>query len=192
LTVIVPSIDKQELGSVTIPKVITGASCGAAVIDAAKLVQPATVCVTVYSPAVLTEILALVSDVDQRKLEPLAVKTELPQPSFTLTDGADGTANGAAVTEAGVLVHPPTVCVTVYGPAEVTVMDPVVAPVDQSRFDPVAVNTDEPQLSTAETAGTEGNESGAAVPEPAELVHPLIVCVTVYVPGVVTVIDAVV
>ena len=71
-------------------------------------------------------------------------------------------------------------------------MDPVVSLVDQSRFDPVAVNTDEPQLSTAETAGAEGNESGAAVPEPAELVHPLIVCVTVYVPGVVTVIDAVV
>ena len=134
----------------------------------------------------------MVSLVDQRRFDPVAVKIEEPQLLVTLTTGAAGTANGAAVTEASALVHPPTVCVTLYEAAEVTVIDPVVAPVDQSRFDPVAVNTEEPQISAAETAGAAGNESGAAVPDPAGLIHPLIVCVTVYVPGVITVIDAVV
>jgi hypothetical protein len=42
------------------------------------------------------------------------------------------------------------------------------------------------------TDGAEGVVFGAAIPEPGELVHPEIVCVTVYVPAVLTVIDEVV
>lgn len=42
-----------------------------------------------------------------------AVKTELLQLSATLTEGAVGIGLGAAVPLPGVLVQPPTVCVTV-------------------------------------------------------------------------------
>jgi hypothetical protein len=137
-------------------------------------------------------IVDVVSFVDQRRFEPVAANKDEPQLFVTLTSGAEGTANGAAVTDDGVLVHPPTVCVTVYAPGDVTVIVAVVAPVDQRRFDPVAVKIEDPQLSVAETTGDAGNAIGAAIPDPAELVHPLTVCVTVYVPEDVTVIDAVV
>ena len=57
-------------------------------------------------------------------------------------------------------------------PAVVTVMEAVVSPVDQSKFVPVAVNVDDPQLSTTVTVGAAGTANGAAVPDPAGLVHP--------------------
>jgi hypothetical protein len=67
-------------------------------------------------------------------------------------------------------------------PAVVTVIDVVVAPVLHNKVpvnDP-AVNTELLQLLVTETvgAGTFGL-TGAATPLPAELVHPLTVCVTV-------------
>jgi hypothetical protein len=56
-----------------------------------------------------------------------------------------------------------------------------------------AVNTELSQLLTTVTIGAEMVEcNGAAVPLAPELVHPLTVWVTVYVPGVVTVIELVV
>jgi hypothetical protein len=54
----------------------------------------------------------------------------------------------------------------------------------------VAVNVDEPQLLTTDTPGAGGVVFGAAVPLPAALGHPFIVCVTVNVPELNTVIDA--
>jgi hypothetical protein len=49
-----------------------------------------------------------------------------------------------------------------------------------------------PQLSTTDTVGADGIAFGAATPLPEGLVHPFTVCVTEYVPAVVTVIDEVV
>lgn len=48
------------------------------------------------------------------------------------------------------------------------------------------------QLFTTTTGGGSGLNAGAALPTPAGLVHPFIVDVTVYNPGVVTVIEEVV
>jgi hypothetical protein len=121
-----------------------------------------------------------------------AVKTELPQLLTTVTVGAEGIVLGAATPLAGVLVHPLIVCVTVYVPAEVTVMDEVVAPLLHNK-DPVndpAVNMELPQLFVTVTVGVVAEEfNGAATPLPGKLVHPVTDCVTVYVPATVTVID---
>ena len=51
-------------------------------------------------------------------------------------------------------------------------IDAVVSPVDHNKFDPVAVNVDDPQLSTTVTVGAEGIANGFAVPDPLVLVHP--------------------
>jgi hypothetical protein len=74
------------------------------------------------------------------------------------------------------------------------VIDEVVAPLLHNK-EPVyefAVSVDVPQLSTTDTVGADGIAFGAATPLPGRLVHPFSVCVTVYVPAVVTVIDEVV
>lgn len=112
-----------------------------------------------------------------------AVNVELPQLLTTDTVGAvTFEFNGAAVPLPEGLVHPLTVCVTVYVPADVTVMDDVVAPVLHNN-DPVkepAVNVELPQLLTTDTVGADTLPlSGAAVPLPAGLVHPFTFCVTV-------------
>ena len=126
----------------------------------------------------MTSIVAVVSPVDHIRLEPVAVSTELPQLSETVTTGAEGTGNGLAVTTAASETQVPMVCVTEYVP-EVTVILGVVAPFDHSRFEPVAVSVDVPQLSDTVTIGADGMVIGVAVPEPAALVHPPTVCVTV-------------
>src|SRR5712671_7977532 len=111
----------------------------------------------------------------------LAVNTELLQLLTTPTVGADGEAIGADVPLPAPLVHPATVCVTVYVAAFVTVMDDVVAPLLHNN-DPVkfeAVNTELPQLFTTPTVGADGAATGAGVPLPVALVHPPTVCVTV-------------
>jgi hypothetical protein len=120
------------------------------------LIHPATVCVTVYAPAVVTVIDAAVEPVDHNKLVPVATRSDDPQLSVTVTVGAAGTGVGLAIPEPVVLVHPATVCVTVYVPPEVTFIDEVVSPVDQDKLLPVAVNVDEPQLSTTVTVGAAG------------------------------------
>ena len=56
-----------------------------------------------------------------------------------------------------------------------------------------AVSVEVPsQLSTTVTVGATGVVFGAAMPEPAKLVHPFTVWVTVYVPATETVMEAVV
>ena len=67
-----------------------------------------------------------------------------------------GTTDGFEVADALGLIHPPTVCVTVYVPAEGTVMDAVVSPVDQINPEPVAESTELPQLLATVTTGAEG------------------------------------
>lgn len=65
-------------------------------------------------------------------------------------------------------------------PAAFTIIDELVSPVFHNR-DPVAVvdNVELPQLSTTVTTGAGSITFGAAIPEPAALVQPSIVCVTV-------------
>src|SRR3954471_19724097 len=108
--------------------------------------------------------------------KPVAVVDNIdePQLSVTLIAGAEGFVFGAALPDPAALVHVFTVCVTVYVPEAVTVIDVVVAELLQSN-EPVALvdNNDVPlQLSTTVTEGAGGIEIGAAVPEPAGLTHP--------------------
>lgn len=115
-------------------------------------------------------------------VKPEAVMTELPQLSVTVISGVGTTAViGAATPEPGRLIHPLTVCVTVYVPALFTVMDGVVAPVlhNNEPVKPVAVSTELPQLSVTCTDGASGIGFGAAVPEPLALVQPFTVWFTV-------------
>ena len=161
----------------------TGVGFGAAVPLPAGLVQPFTVCVTVYVPGVVTVIVAVVAPVLHNNVpvnEP-AVNTLLLQLLVTVTVGA-GTLTGAAIPLPGALVHPLTVCLTVYEPAAVTTIDAVVAPVFHNK-DPVndpAVNVELPQLFTTVTVGVVTFAFiGAATPLPGLPVHPFIVCVTV-------------
>ena len=63
----------------------------------------------------------------------------------------------------------------------VTVMEAVVSPVLHNNVPvkPDAVNTEFSQLSTTDTMGADGTIWGVAMPLPAGLAHPFIVCVTV-------------
>jgi len=87
-----------------------GIISGAAVPEPAGLIHPSgEVWVTVYSPATVTVIEAVVSPVLQRKVAPVtpvAVSVENQQSSTTVTTGAGGITNGAAVPEPGRLTHP--------------------------------------------------------------------------------------
>jgi hypothetical protein len=117
-------------------------------------------------------------------VKPEAVNTELPQLLTTLTAGvATAAFTGAAMPLPGALVHPFTVCVTVYVPAVLTVMDVVVAPVlhNNDPVKPVAVNTELPQLFTTDTAGAAGTAftvsvAGFELTDPALLVHTARYC----------------
>ena len=107
---------------------------------------------------------------------------ELPQLSTTDTVGAAiFEFNGAVVPLPEELVHPFTVCVTVYVPAVATVIDEVVAPLlhNKEPVNDIAVNVELPQLSTTDTMGADGISCGAATPLPEGLVQPFSVCVTV-------------
>ena len=173
-----------------------GITLGADVPLPAALVHPFTVCVTVYAAALDTVIEVLLAPLlhnnDPVKLP--AVNTELPQLLTTDTVGADGITFGAETPLPVALIHPFTVCVTVYAEASVTVTDAVVAPLLHNN-DPVkfaAVNTELPQLLTTDTDGADGITFGADIPLPAALVHPFIVCAAVYVAESATVIEFVI
>ena len=84
------------------------------------------------------------------------------------------------------LVQPPTFCVTEYVPAPDTVIGFVDAPVFHNMVvpgsvdSPSAVSVEVPlQLLTTLTVGASGIALGADVPEPAGLMQPFTVCVTV-------------
>jgi hypothetical protein len=59
------------------------------------------------------------------------------------------------------------------------VIDEFVDPVLQDKLEPVAINTELPQLFVTVTPGATGIVLGDAVPLPDGLVHPPTVCVTV-------------
>ncbi len=106
-----------------------------------------------------------------------AVSVELPQLSDTKTPGADGIALGDATPLPASLVHPLIVCVTVYVPGVVTIIDAVVAPLLHNKLPvkPVAVKTELPQLSTTVTTGVDGIVLGEATPLPVAPAHPFII-----------------
>jgi len=92
-----------------------GIDFGAATPLPEGLVQPFTVCVTEYVPAVVTviedEVIASVLH-NKEPVKDAAVNVELPQLFTTDTTGADGIACGAATPLPEGLVQPFTVCVT--------------------------------------------------------------------------------
>jgi len=101
-------------------------------------------------------------------------KVDVPSQLFTtFTEGVAGIVNGAATPEPAALIQPSTVCVTVYVPAVLTVIDGVVSVVLHNNV-PVAVvdKLAVPQLFTTFTDGAVGVVFGAAVPDPAELEQP--------------------
>lgn len=181
MTEMVP-VDTVQLGWVTETIGAAGVDFGAAVPLPAVLVQPFTVVFTVYVPAEVTVIDAVVAPLLHSNVPAAVVeRTELPQLLTTVTTGVEGVVLGAAIPLPGALVHPFTVVLTVYVPAELTVIDEVVAPVFHSNV-PVAVveSVEVPlQLSTTETTGVAGTALGAAVPLPAKLLQPFTVDVTV-------------
>ena len=133
---------------------------------------------TVYVPAVVTVIVAVVSPVLHSNVPVKfdAVRSDVPlQLSVTVTVGAFGALPGAATPLPAADVHPaPTDCVTVYVPAVVTVIVAVVSPVLHSnvpvKFD--AVRSDVPlQLSVTVTVGAFGALPGLATPLPDVDVH---------------------
>ena len=109
-------------------------------------------------------------------------KADVPLQLFTtFTEGVAGVVFGAAVPDPAELVQPSTVCVTVYVPALLTVIDEVVSVVLHNKL-PVVVadNVEVPlQLLVTFTDGAVGVDFGAAIPDPSALVQPLTVCVTV-------------
>jgi hypothetical protein len=191
---IIDPVEEVQVGCIMLSKTgAGGAVFGSAVPLPGRLVQPFTVVVTVYDPAVLTVMDAVDSPVLQSKVPAAAVvRVEVPLQLFvTATTGAAGVVLGAAVPLPGRLVQPFTVVVTVYDPAVVTIIDDVDSPVLQSKVPAAAVvRVEVPlQLFVTATVGAGGVILGAAVPLPGRLVQPLIVVVTVYGPAVVTVID---
>ena len=88
-----------------------GIAFGAAVSLANELVQPFTVCETVYEPDVVVEIKLVVSPVLHKidPVTPVAVNSELPQLLLTDIAGAGGIGIGAAVPLAIGLEQPSTV-----------------------------------------------------------------------------------
>lgn len=126
---------------------------------------------------------AVVCPVLQCKFVPVAVNTELPQLFTTVTVGGTGMALGIADLLVAGLVHPfvISVCVALYDPAVVTVIDSVVSPVFQVKLpaEPDAVNKEFSQSFVTLTDGADGITFGAATPLPDVLVQPSTVCVTV-------------
>ena len=88
-----------------------GIAIGAAISLANELVQPFTVCETVYEPGVVVVMKLVVSPVLHKidPVTPVAVNSELPQLLATDIPGADGIGIGAAVPLAIGLEHPSTV-----------------------------------------------------------------------------------
>ena len=130
----------------------------------------------------LTEIDVVVPPVLHNKAPDADVdNVEVPLQLFTtLTVGADGVVFGAAVPDPTALVQPSTVWVTVYVPALLTVIDEEVSVVLHNNVPEADVESVElPQLLVTITDGAEGVVFGAAVPDPAALVQPSTVCVTV-------------
>jgi putative N-acetylmannosamine-6-phosphate epimerase len=110
-------VDNVDVPSQLLTIVTIGADgvfLGAAATEPGKLVQPFTVCATVYVFAVDTTIEGVVSFVLHNKLPVAAVdNVDVPQLLTNVTVGADGAVFGAADPEPGRLVQPFTVCVTV-------------------------------------------------------------------------------
>jgi putative N-acetylmannosamine-6-phosphate epimerase len=109
----------------------------------------------------------------------LVDKVDVPQLSTTVTTGVAGVVFGAATPEPAALVQPFTDCVTLYVPAEETVIENVVW-LSLHNSVPVAVvdKVDVPlQLSTTVTTGLDGVVFGAATPEPDALIQPSTDCV---------------
>ena len=189
-------VDTVHVGWLMIPGTGAGGVVfGAAVPLPGKLVQPFTVVVTVYDPAVLTVIEGVATPVLHNNVPVAAVdKVDVPLQLFTIvTTGSVGVVFGAAVPLPGKLVQPFTVVVTVYDPAVLTVMEGEAAPVLHNNVPEAAVDkVDVPlQLSVTVTTGAVGVVFGAAVPLPGKLVQPFTVVVTVYDTAVLTVIEGV-
>ena len=115
-TELVESVEVPLQLSTTDTTGVVGVDLGLAVPLPASLLQPFTVVVTVYIPAVFTVIVEVVSPVLHNRLpDALVDKVDVPlQLSCTVTTGVEGVVFGLAIPLPGALVQPLMVVVTVY------------------------------------------------------------------------------
>ncbi len=111
-------VDSVELPQLfrTVTTGVDGAVFGAAVPLPAALVQPSSVLVTVYTPAVLTVIVDVVAPVLHSNVAAGGNTDNVDVPlqlSTTVTTGIEGAVAGAAIPVPASLVQPFTVFVTV-------------------------------------------------------------------------------
>jgi hypothetical protein len=110
----------------------------------------------------------------------LVDRVELPQLLTTVTTGLLAEVFGAATPEPGALVHPFSLRVTVYVPGTVTVMELLTEPLLHKIVPtPPIERVELPQLFVTVTTGVVGIANGAATADPAALVQPSTVCLTV-------------
>jgi hypothetical protein len=100
-------------------------------------------------------------------------RIEFPQLFTTVTTGVAGIATGAALPDPAALVQPLPVCVTVYEPAILTVIEEVVSPVLHNKAPGAVVDkVEEPQLFTTVTKGVADEATGAATANPKTPAQP--------------------
>jgi len=180
---LVESVDVPLQLSTTFTTGVAGVERGAAIALPSALVHPSTVVLTVYVPGEVAVIEGVDSPVLHNNVPGASVESvDVPvQLLTTFTTGVAGVVLGLAIPLPSALVQPLAVVVTVYVPAELTVIVGVDSPVLHNNV-PVAVveRVDVPlQLSTTFTTGVVTVVAGAAVALPSALVQPSIVVVTV-------------
>jgi hypothetical protein len=164
-----------------------GTALGAAVPVPATLIHPFTFVLTVYLPATATVIEEVVAPVFHNK-DPVAfvLNVELPQLLTAVTAGVAGVLPGAATPVPAKLTHPPTVAVTLYVPAVLTVIEEVVACVLHNKEPVAVVDSLEVllQLFTTVITGAGGAEGVVNVVSVPKDEQPFNSAVTVYDAGV--------
>ena len=192
---------------------MTGKALTATVVEPAALVHPLTVTVTLYVPAAANVTLAIVGfcNTEVNPLGPVHAY-DAPETAGVVRFNADPTHNGPLLAAVGVvgaglittvvepaaLVHPPTVTVTLYVPASANVTpdtegvrDAEVKPLGpvQAYVAPATTGVERLSVTPAHNgpllvaAGVAGTGLTTTVVEPAALVHPPTVTVTLYVPA---------
>ena len=207
------SADPTHTGPLLDAVGVAGEELTTRVVDPAALVHPLTVTVTLYVPAAANVTLAIVGFCNEevKPFGPVHAYVA-PETAGVVRFNADPTHKGPLLAAVGVagdglttrvvepaaLVHPPTVTVTLYVPASANVTpdtegvrDAEVKPLGpvQAYVAPATTGVERLSVTPAHNgpllvaAGVAGTGLTTTVVEPAALVHPPTVTVTLYVPA---------